>query len=290
MKKIFLLLLASFSLFCFAQNNPRKIIFQKYDVITNVEEYNKGLHSSIEKLKKISSTINIYFGEGVIDDEKVNKGFDSLKIELSKTKLPKINDYKEFDELYLTEKVNDSIFKIRDILKNNSLNINENNRFVTDTEKTTWNNKSTFSGNYSDLSGKPTIPTALSQLTEDTTHKFITEAEKANIPKNTALFQNFSQAAISIDFTNYDIQEDGNFDANTAITTGNKTITITNPFLNKVVTILLPKITEGTVFIFPDKCYKLTGDMSDTLQNIVMIHCIGTSPARYLYTISQIQA
>jgi len=130
MKKIFLLLLASFSLFCFAQNNPRKIIFQKSDVITNVEEYNKGLHSSIEKLKKISSTINIYLGDGIIDDEKVNKGFDSLKIELSKTELPKINDFKEFDELYLTEKVNDSIFKIRDILKKDSLNINENNRFV----------------------------------------------------------------------------------------------------------------------------------------------------------------
>lgn len=129
MKKIFLLLLASFSLFCFAQNNPRKIIFQKYDVITNVEEYNKGLHSSIEKLKKISSTINIYLGDGIIDDEKVNKGFDSLKIELSKTELSKLDDFKEFDKLYLTEKINDSIFKIGDILKNNSLDINENNRF-----------------------------------------------------------------------------------------------------------------------------------------------------------------
>ena len=32
-------------------------------------------------------------------------------------------------------------------------------RFVSDTEKTTWNNKSDFSGSYNDLSNKPTIPT-----------------------------------------------------------------------------------------------------------------------------------
>lgn len=164
------------------------------------------------------------------------------------------------------------------------------NRFVSDAEKTTWNNKSTFSGNYSDLSGKPTIPTALSQLSEDSTHKHITEAEKNNIPKNAALVQDFSQPNITIDFSSYDIQEDGHFDANTAITTGNKDITITNPILNKVVTILLPKISEGTVIRLPEGCKKLTGDYNDTLQNIVMIHCTKTSPARYLYTISQIQA
>jgi hypothetical protein len=31
-------------------------------------------------------------------------------------------------------------------------------RFVTDAEKTTWNSKSNFSGNYNDLTNKPTIP------------------------------------------------------------------------------------------------------------------------------------
>ena len=40
-------------------------------------------------------------------------------------------------------------------------------RTVTDTEKTTWNNKSNFSGNYNDLTNKPTIPTLTSQLTND---------------------------------------------------------------------------------------------------------------------------
>ena len=33
------------------------------------------------------------------------------------------------------------------------------NKFVTSTEKQTWNNKSDFSGDYNDLTNKPTIPT-----------------------------------------------------------------------------------------------------------------------------------
>lgn len=64
-------------------------------------------------------------------------------------------------------------------------------RLVTDTEKSTWNGKSNFSGayddltgkpelfsgNYSDLQGKPTIPTRLSQLLEDSGHRVVTDRE-----------------------------------------------------------------------------------------------------------------
>lgn len=66
-------------------------------------------------------------------------------------------------------------------------------RTVTDTEKSTWNGKSNFSGNYNDLNGKPdlfsgdyndltskpTIPTQLSQLSEDATHRVVTDTEKS---------------------------------------------------------------------------------------------------------------
>ena len=38
-------------------------------------------------------------------------------------------------------------------------------RTVTDTEKTTWNNKSNFSGNYNDLTNKPTIPAEVTETT-----------------------------------------------------------------------------------------------------------------------------
>lgn len=40
------------------------------------------------------------------------------------------------------------------------LNDDSTHRLVTDTEKTTWNNKSDFSGSYNDLTDKPTIPSA----------------------------------------------------------------------------------------------------------------------------------
>lgn len=41
------------------------------------------------------------------------------------------------------------------------------NRTVTDSEKETWNNKSNFDGKYSSLTGKPTIPSKTSDLTND---------------------------------------------------------------------------------------------------------------------------
>lgn len=54
------------------------------------------------------------------------------------------------------------------------------NKFVTSAEKTTWNNKSDFSGNYNDLSNKPTIPTQLSQLSDDSTHRLVSDTDKEN--------------------------------------------------------------------------------------------------------------
>lgn len=82
------------------------------------------------------------------------------------------------------------------------LNDDATHRLVTDTQISTWNNKSDFSGNYNDLTNKPTIPaaqvnsdwnassgvaqilnkptipTALSQLTDDSTHRVVTDTEK----------------------------------------------------------------------------------------------------------------
>lgn len=53
----------------------------------------------------------------------------------------------------------------------------ENYQTVSQAEKDSWNAKSTFSGNYSDLNGKPTIPTTLAQLASDTTHRVVTDAQ-----------------------------------------------------------------------------------------------------------------
>jgi len=66
---------------------------------------------------------------------------------------------------------------------------NSSHKFVTAQEKTTWNNKSDFSGSYNDLTNKPTIPSKTSDLTNDS--KFVsansqtfTDAEKEQARQN----------------------------------------------------------------------------------------------------------
>lgn len=61
-----------------------------------------------------------------------------------------------YDGLATKQDVIDSSHKIA---SDNVDDSNSTNKFVTASEKTTWNAKSNFSGNYNDLSNKPTIPT-----------------------------------------------------------------------------------------------------------------------------------
>lgn len=49
---------------------------------------------------------------------------------------------------------------------------------ITSSDITNWNNKSTFSGSYNDLTNKPTIPDELADLSDDSTHRVVTDAEK----------------------------------------------------------------------------------------------------------------
>lgn len=49
---------------------------------------------------------------------------------------------------------------------------------ITSSDITNWNNKSTFSGNYNDLTNKPDIPDSLSDLTDDSTHRLVSDTEK----------------------------------------------------------------------------------------------------------------
>lgn len=72
-----------------------------------------------------------------------------------------LNGNKTLSDLSI-QRVIDSSHKLSSDLVDDT---NKTNKFVTSAEKTTWNNKSNFSGNYNDLTNKPTIP---SQVTETT--------------------------------------------------------------------------------------------------------------------------
>ena len=71
---------------------------------------------------------------------------------------------------YLTEHQDLSNYATKSELHNHTNKIVLDN--ITSAKVTEWNNKSTFSGSYNDLSNKPTIPTKTSELTNDS--KFIT--------------------------------------------------------------------------------------------------------------------
>ena len=55
----------------------------------------------------------------------------------------------------------------------------EQSGYLSSTDWNTFNNKSDFSGSYNDLSDKPTIPTALADLSDDATHRLVTDTEKS---------------------------------------------------------------------------------------------------------------
>lgn len=65
---------------------------------------------------------------------------------------------------------------------------------VTSAEKAAWNNKSDFSGSYNDLTNKPTIPTATSELTNDS--NFVTTA--TTTPINNTLTAHTADTTIHV--------------------------------------------------------------------------------------------
>ena len=86
----------------------------------------------------------------------------------------------DLSNYYNKDEVDAAIENI-DIPENLSdLNADSTHRVVTDTEKATWNNKSDFSGDYTDLSNKPSIPTRLRDLDDDSTHRLVTDTDKTN--------------------------------------------------------------------------------------------------------------
>lgn len=77
-------------------------------------------------------------------------------------------------------------------------------RVVTDTEKSTWNAKSNFDGNYNSLTNKPTIPTnadfTLAGLKEKSYNSL---TDKPTIPTKTSQLTNDSNFATTSNLSNY---------------------------------------------------------------------------------------
>lgn len=61
-------------------------------------------------------------------------------------------------------------------------------KFITESERTSWNAKSNFSGSYNDLTNKPTIPTKTSQLTNDS--GFLTQHQDISGKQDKIVAQN----------------------------------------------------------------------------------------------------
>lgn len=155
-----------------------------------------SVQSEIERISNnVQSTLNTIAETGV----EVGQGSDALPAAaaaLANEKAP-IDHTHAYNEL--TGKP-DIPSKLSDLSEDVS------HRTVTDTEKAAWGAKSDFSGSYNDLSDKPTIPSKTSQLTNDSnfltavpdgyakeedlptklsdlsadsTHRTVTDAEKA---------------------------------------------------------------------------------------------------------------
>ena len=96
-----------------------------------------------------------------------------------------------------------------------------------------------------------------------------------------------SDSINTIDFSTDYLLEDNNYLTNSVITGGNKIISIINPVLNKTVTVSIPALGATTVILLPSSVDLLLGEWNYTQRNILMLHCVNTSPARYHATITQ---
>ena len=124
--------------------------------ITTGGEIDLSYYATIDML---SAKVDKENGKELIDTEKIEK-LDTIEDHANNYHHPATHAAEMIDESY-------------------------ERRFVSTDDLFTWNKKSNFSGNYSDLEGKPEIPTKTSQLENDssfaTTTQLTTKAEKSHV-------------------------------------------------------------------------------------------------------------
>lgn len=130
-------------------------------------------------LKQTTAIVNSKWG-GITGDITQQKDLvDYIDEEMSHIDL---DDYytKSETESYVQNQVKDKADKTT--LESH---INDNVKHITNAERTAWNNKSDFSGDYGDLTNKPSIPSKTSDLTNDS--GYITNAALSPYATNTSL-------------------------------------------------------------------------------------------------------
>ena len=106
---------------------------------------------------------------------------------------------------------------------------------ITSSDITSWNNKSTFSGNYNDLTNKPTIPDELSDLSDDSTHRLVTDTEKTTWNNKSNFSGSYNDLTNkptipTVNDATLTIQKNGTtIDTFTANASSNKTVNVTVP-------------------------------------------------------------
>ena len=133
------------------------------DAATNIVDALNGVKNSVEQ---VEVSLAGYATEEFVTNKIAEAKLDG-KVDLSNYATKSQLDLKA-DGTALTSHTNNAVIHI------------------TEAERTDWNNKSNFSGSYNDLSDKPTIPSAYvhpsshaaTMITEDSNHKFVTDAEK----------------------------------------------------------------------------------------------------------------
>lgn len=128
----------------------------KQNVINDLATIRSGAELGATALQSVPNTYRTASAQDAIDNGKVDKvsgkGLSS-------------NDYTDADKAKVASAVQpsglDDYAKTDDVpTKLSQLTSDSTHRTVTDAEKSTWNGKSDFSGDYNDLSNKPTIPSA----------------------------------------------------------------------------------------------------------------------------------
>lgn len=151
-------------------------------------------------------------------------------------------------------------------------------RFVTDTEKVTWNAKSNFSGSYTDLTNKPTIPTVNNAT-------LTIQKNGTNVATFTANSASNATANIAVPTKVSELTNDSGFkttDNNQAVKTGSVTfgandvvefvagsnVSISGDATNKKITISSTDTNTEATLVITDKANTDTTDLVYAITNI----------------------